>query len=73
MKDYSKVKYVKPSVDGSGLTMGKVYDFEFDEKEKGWIKNDYNYNAYINIPKSSHLQCKGCFIPCDKDGNEIEI
>lgn len=69
-KDYSKVKYVKPSVGGTDITKGKVYEFEFDEAAGGFVKSDSGVCIYICIISSLHIDNKH-WIPCDKDGNEI--
>lgn len=77
MKDYSKVKYVKPSVDGKDITKCKVYevvDFLFDDCYR--IRDDVN--DYITVTfsnKDSDIvhESRYNWIPCDKDGNEIEV
>lgn len=72
MKDYSKVKYVKPSVGGTDITKGNVYYFKHPAGAGGFIKNDKGCKILVYIPSCAHLDNKK-WIPCDKDGNEIEI
>ncbi len=75
MKDYSKVKYVKPSVDGLDITKGKVY--RILKKEDGYrhiynILDDVDYEISISIKSCCHLD-GGNWIPCDEKGKEIEL
>ncbi len=72
MKDYSKVKYVKPSVDGIDITKGKVYECIMSRKETALIKDDDNFDILIYIDMCPHLgTCN--WIPCDENGKEIEL
>ena len=70
MKDYSKVKFVKPSVDGLQLKKEKVYRFEFVSNKGGYIYNDRLVHIFVFIPESDHLNGKH-FIPCDENGKEL--
>lgn len=71
MKDYSKVKYVKPSVDGLDITKGKVYRI-VREYDLHYIIDDSFDEIGINIPMCCHLKFKH-WIPCDENGKEIEL
>ena len=61
--DYSKVKYVKPSVDGLDITKDKVYKFDHNLYELGMITNDAEVEIYIYIPECPHLD-DAPWIPC---------
>lgn len=74
MKDYSKVKFVKPSVDsffsdGSPYFIkDKVYELDYH----GNVLNEAGYTCIIDMDdKSAHLRYKGVFIPCDENGKEL--
>ena len=75
MKDYSKVKFVKPSVD-SFFYDGSPYfikDKVYELNVFGNILNESGYECIINVnEKSSHLRYKGVFIPCDENGKELD-
>lgn len=65
MKDYSKVKFVKPSKynsDGS-FTLLNAYEL-YESIRYGFptVLDDDGYEAYVKYPN---------FIPCDKNGNEL--
>lgn len=64
--DYSKVKYVKPSVDGLDITKDKVYRFNHDIREGGSLDDDKSVVIYIYIPECPHLDGSP-WIPCTKD------
>lgn len=77
--DYSKVKYVKPSVDGIiqdskevYLTEGKVYDIQGEVEDSGlcYIVNDTGRKNLILIPGCAHLD-DAPWIPCTKDGTPL--
>lgn len=72
MKDYSKVKYVKPSVDGRDITQCKVYSFDHVSWELGCVYDDKGVKIYIYVPECPHLKDKH-WIPCDENGKEIEL
>lgn len=68
--DYSKVKFVKPSVDGFYVAKGNVYAFEFHENKGGKVINDKNRSIYILIEDCAHLSFNN-WIPCDENGKEL--
>lgn len=68
--DYSKVKYVKPSVDGLDITKDKVYEFEHTLYELGLITDDSEVKIHIYITECPHLKDKH-WIPCTKDGTPL--
>lgn len=73
MKDYSKVKYVKPSVSGEDITKGKVYEVKrFKYPAIVSVLDDSKFEIDCFIPKSSHLNGSS-WIPCDENGKEIEL
>lgn len=77
--DYSKVKYVKPSVDGLiqnteevYLTKGKVYEVQGEIEESGLccVINNFERTNVILIPECAHLD-DAPWIPCTKDGTPL--
>lgn len=68
--DYSKVKYVKPSVDGIDITKDKVYEFDFYDDDFGHITDDDDFQITIIIPECAHLNGAN-WIPCTKDGTPL--
>lgn len=70
MKDYSKVKYVKPSVDGVYITKGKVYEC----LNKGYSSR-FGYTYTYDNNGFKHYICIDNIIwhPCDEKGKEIEL
>lgn len=77
MKDYSKVKFVKPSVDGDDVTKGKVYPIVYFNKSLCLhdILDDVGFKITINLEDDficTHLRRgNGVWIPCDENGKEL--
>lgn len=68
--DYSKVKFVKPSVNGIDITKGKVYPLANQHGDTGNVINDVGALLYIIITGCAHLEFKK-WIPCDENGKEL--
>lgn len=68
--DYSKVKFVTPSVDGKDFTKGKVYTLEFDSHKGGYLINNVGIRRFVYLPQSSQL-AENPFIPCQEDGTPL--
>lgn len=68
--DYSKVKFVKPSVDGYYFTKGKVYAFELTGNKSGHVTDDDGDEILICIPECAHLRFNP-WIPCHEDGTPL--
>lgn len=68
--DYSKVKYVKPSVDGLDITKDKVYEFDSYADDYGGITDNDNFPITIIIHECAHLNGAD-WIPCTKDGTPL--
>lgn len=68
--DYSKVKFVTPSVDGKYFTKGKVYAFEFKKIKRGHVTDDDGDERFIFIPECAHLD-NNPWIPCHEYGTPL--
>lgn len=76
MKDYSKVKFVKPSVDGycpfgiRCITKGRVYPIKNLDANLGSIIKDDGHIVRILINGCAFLNGRE-WIPCDENGKEL--
>ena len=68
--DYSKVKFVKPSVGANTLQKGKVYKFTQKQGDGGYVTDDRRILIFIRIGRCAHLGFKN-WIPCDENGKEL--
>ncbi len=77
MKDFSKVKFVKPSADALDITKGKVYPvIDFNKSLcLHSIFDDDGFKILINLENDficTHLRRRnGVWIPCDENGKEL--
>lgn len=68
--DYSKVKFVTPSVGCKYFTRGKVYAFEYKGNKAGYVTADDGEKTFIFIPSCGHLD-HNPWIPCHEDGTPL--
>lgn len=77
MKDYSKVKFVKPSVDGTNddgvlnVKKSSIYAFKHVFGNLGEVTDDLGGNILIRIKSCSYLNYEK-WIPCDENGKELD-
>lgn len=68
--DYSKVKFVKPSVDGKYFTKGKVYAVINLDGAGGYLIDDNGDKTCVYFPECPHLG-DNPWIPCHEDGTPL--
>lgn len=77
MKDYSKVKFVKPSVDGTNdhgkvnIKYGNIYPFRYLIMGLGEVVDDFGKKIVIRVKSCAYLDYEK-WIPCDENGKELE-
>lgn len=71
--DYSKVKFVTPSVDGDYFTKGKAYRFfGIRYTTEGAVNDDSGDKVYIRIHGCAHISGNH-WIPCHGDGTPLSL
>lgn len=76
MKDYSKVKFVKPSVDGTNddgkvnIKCVNIYPFRHLIMGLGEVVDDFGDKIVIRVKSCAFLDYDK-WIPCDENGKEL--